>query len=92
MLIYVVRYFSWNWLVDKSTAVFLEADINGINVYTLHPGVIKTELGRHISTIMQYLFRIFVQPFSKNPEQGAQTTIYCSVDEKLANETGLYYQ
>lgn len=27
----------------------------------------------------------------KTPEQGAQTTIYCAVDEKCSNETGLYY-
>lgn len=27
----------------------------------------------------------------KTSEQGAQTTIYCAVDEKCANESGLYY-
>lgn len=27
----------------------------------------------------------------KTPEQGTQTTIYCAVDEKCANQTGLYY-
>lgn len=27
----------------------------------------------------------------KTPEQGAQTTIHCAVDDKCANETGLYY-
>jgi hypothetical protein len=30
--------------------------------------------------------------FLKNAEEGAQTTIYCSVDPKLANKTGLYYR
>jgi hypothetical protein len=30
--------------------------------------------------------------FFKTPEGGAQTSIYCSVDEKLANKTGLYYR
>jgi hypothetical protein len=30
--------------------------------------------------------------FFKTPEQGAQTTIYCSVDESLADRTGLYYR
>lgn len=28
----------------------------------------------------------------RSPEQGAQTTIYCAVDEKTGNETGLYYE
>lgn len=27
----------------------------------------------------------------KTPEQGAQTTIYCAVDENAAKESGLYY-
>jgi len=29
--------------------------------------------------------------YKKNIEQGVQTTIYCSVDEKIVNDTGLYY-
>lgn len=32
-----------------------------------------------------------VRLFIKTPIQGAQTTLYCSLDEKCANETGLYY-
>ncbi|KOB69972.1 Restnol dehydrogenase, partial [Operophtera brumata] len=72
-----------------------ENNIEGITTYSLHPGVIKTELGRHMD---QTLFRgaraligFVIGPFMKSPELGAQTTIYCSVDEKCANETGLYY-
>jgi hypothetical protein len=30
--------------------------------------------------------------FFKTAEEGAQTTIYCSVDENLASKTGLYYR
>lgn len=32
------------------------------------------------------------KPFLKSPASGAQTTIYCAIDEKCANETGLYYR
>lgn len=75
---------------------FSEANINGINVYSLHPGVITTELGRHFNTTVfpgaSIVFRTILSPVLKNPEQGAQTTIYCSVDEKAANESGLYYR
>ncbi|CAL1680312.1 unnamed protein product [Lasius platythorax] len=86
-----------NILFTKELARRLnEANINGINVYSLHPGVITTELGRHFSTTMfpgaSIIFRVFLRPVLKNPEEGAQTTIYCSVDEKVANETGLYYK
>lgn len=70
-----------------------EHNIEGVNTYCLHPGMIKTELGRHMNffwgsrTIIGFL----LAPFMKTLEDGAQTTIYCSVDEKCANETGLYY-
>ncbi|XP_011639337.1 retinol dehydrogenase 11-like [Pogonomyrmex barbatus] len=72
-----------------------EAKISGINVYSLHPGVIKTELGRNFNrTIIPgatFFFKYIMRPFIKNPKEGAQTTIYCAVDEKAADETGLYY-
>lgn len=62
----------------------------------MHPGAIKTELGRHFKrTIIpgaNTIIRAILRPVLKTPEEGAQTTIYCSVDEKAANETGLYYQ
>ncbi|XP_066152917.1 retinol dehydrogenase 13-like isoform X2 [Euwallacea fornicatus] len=71
-----------------------EANMNHITVYSLHPGVIKTELGRHLKdtygAFLVYLWDL-CQWAIKTPEQGAQTTIYCSVDEKCATESGLYY-
>ncbi|XP_065216573.1 retinol dehydrogenase 13-like [Planococcus citri] len=66
----------------------------GVNVYSLHPGVINTELGRHIEESHPWLSAILLpiaRLFIKTPIQGAQTTLYCSLDEKCANETGLYY-
>ncbi|XP_036149349.1 retinol dehydrogenase 11 isoform X2 [Monomorium pharaonis] len=85
-----------NILFTKELARQLkEAKISGINVYSLHPGVIKTELSREFhSTIVPgatFFFNYIMRPFIKNAEQGAQTTIYCAIDEKTANETGLYY-
>lgn len=57
--------------------------------------MIKTELGRHLNSIyfpgFSAILRYTIGWFIKTPEQGAQTTIYCAVDEKCANETGLYY-
>jgi len=68
----------------------------GVTTYSVHPGVVKTELGRHMD---QTYFRganmisnALATLFAKTPEQGAQTTVYCSLDEKLANKTGLYYR
>uniref|UniRef100_A0A1B6HUV6 Uncharacterized protein n=1 Tax=Homalodisca liturata TaxID=320908 RepID=A0A1B6HUV6_9HEMI len=62
-----------------------------VNVYSVHPGAVDTDLPRHLVSGPWKVFRFFANWFLKTPEQGAQTTIYCAVDEKAANETGLYY-
>lgn len=67
----------------------------GVTTYSLHPGAVNTELQRHLDDTYfrgaNLLNRAFAKLFFKTPEEGAQTTIYCSVDEKLVNQTGLYY-
>ncbi|XP_031603285.1 retinol dehydrogenase 13-like isoform X2 [Oreochromis aureus] len=66
----------------------------GVTAYSLHPGVIHTELGRHFWPTVPLWKRVFYMPlvfFVKNPTEGAQTTIYCAVEESLQNESGLYY-
>ncbi|XP_046388350.1 retinol dehydrogenase 12-like [Ischnura elegans] len=82
-----------NILFTKSLAKKLEG--TGVNVYALHPGVVATELGRHLhSTIIpgaSWFYKNVNLLGAKNSVQGAQTTIYCAVDEKTADETGLYY-
>lgn len=67
----------------------------GVTTYSLHPGVIDTELGRHVQSSHPWLSWIFtpiLKPFFKTPLEGAQTTLYCALDEKCGNETGLYYK
>lgn len=85
-----------NILFTKELARRLqEANIHGINVYSVHPGLIPTKIFRHGDSSMfpgaYYYWNLFTRIFCKNIVQGAQTMIYCSVDEKTANETGLYY-
>lgn len=71
------------------------ANIEGVTTYCLHPGVIQTELGRHLNSTVfpgaRQLFRFFGAPFVKTPVQGAQTSIHCAVSEEAAKESGLYY-
>lgn len=75
---------------------FSEANISGVNVYSLHPGIVTTELTKYFDSAFFYGanfgFQWILRPLWKNPEQGAQTIIHCAVDEKVANETGLYYK
>ena len=37
------------------------------------------------------IITFFLNSFFKTPESGAQTTIFCAVDESVENESGLYY-
>ena len=66
----------------------------GITVYSLHPGVIDTELPRHIEkshwiaySLLGRLYRYLI----KTPFHGAQTTLYCCLEDKLASSSGKYY-
>ncbi|KAM9765812.1 retinol dehydrogenase 13 [Menidia menidia] len=81
-----------NVLFAKELAARLKG--TGVSVYSLHPGVIRTELGRYLLPTLALWKRILASVFMKivkNPWEGAQTTIYCAVDENVANESGLYY-
>lgn len=69
-------------------------DQNEITTYTPHPGVVRTEFFRQAEDMYPVL--VFIAwtcfwPFYKTPKQGAQTTIYCSLDEKIAENSGQYY-
>lgn len=63
----------------------------GVTAYSLHPGVVQTDLWRHLSGPEQFVMK-FAKPFSKNSAQGAQTTIYCAVEPSLEKESGGYYR
>ncbi|XP_058485361.1 retinol dehydrogenase 13 [Solea solea] len=81
-----------NVLFGRELAARLQG--TGVTVYSLHPGVIRTELGRHFFPNLALWKRIIAIPLAmliKTPWEGAQTTIYCAVDESLANDSGLYY-
>ncbi|KAL0491393.1 retinol dehydrogenase [Acrasis kona] len=59
-----------------------------VQVPVLHPGVIKTELGRDNSTSTWFYWA--AQYFIKSVPQGAATTIYCTVGQDVKG--GEYFQ
>ncbi|XP_023129563.2 retinol dehydrogenase 12-like [Amphiprion ocellaris] len=77
-----------NILFSRSLAKRLEG--TDVTTYSLHPGVVQTDLWRHLTGPQQFIMKI-AKPFTKNSVQGAQTTIYCAVEPSLVNETGQYY-
>ncbi|XP_061570021.1 retinol dehydrogenase 12, like [Cololabis saira] len=77
-----------NVLFTRSLAKRLEG--SDVTTYSLHPGVVQTDLWRHLSLFEQFFMKI-ASPFTKNSVQGAQTTIYCAVEPSLEKESGGYY-
>ncbi|XP_035655820.1 retinol dehydrogenase 12-like [Oncorhynchus keta] len=62
----------------------------GVTVYAVHPGIVRTELKRHMNLALLISWKI-VRPFTKTIVQGAQTSIYCAVEPELERESGGYY-
>merc|ERR1712032_1806264 len=66
----------------------------GVTTYSLHPGAIATDLGRHLEDSYGQLasqIMAFARPFIKTVESGAQTTIFCALEESIGSQTGRYY-
>ena len=60
----------------------------GVTTYSLHPGVVATEVWRHVPWLLKPLLRLVGMI---TPEEGGKTTLHCATAPELANETGLYY-
>jgi short-subunit dehydrogenase involved in D-alanine esterification of teichoic acids len=64
-----------------------------VKTYSLHPGIVATELTRHanegnacVAFANKILSVIQISPFL-----GAQTTLYCVLEEKIESDSGSYY-
>jgi len=59
----------------------------GVTTYALHPGVIASDIWRHLPWPVEPVVKRFMRP----TEQGARTPVYCATDLGLAPATGRYY-
>ncbi|XP_044062679.1 retinol dehydrogenase 13 isoform X1 [Siniperca chuatsi] len=67
---------------------------SGVSSFCLHPGVIRTELGRHVQGWLPLLGALLSLPsllLMKTPSQGSQTTVYCAVTPGLEERSGQYF-
>ncbi|XP_072165395.1 retinol dehydrogenase 13-like [Diadema setosum] len=68
----------------------------GVTANVLHPGVVKTNIGRHTGMHQSGFSMMVLGPifwlFVKTPKQGAQTSIYCAIEEELETVSGQYFQ
>ena len=64
-----------------------------IRVYCLHPGLIRTNLFRNFSPVYKFFNSISKKMYSK-PKVGAQTTLFCVLEEELENPalSGHYFR
>ncbi|KAA3639262.1 MAG: SDR family NAD(P)-dependent oxidoreductase [Bacteroidetes bacterium] len=58
-----------------------------INVYSLHPGVIRTEISRDFNFLMRGIFWLM----GKSPEKGAETLLHLVENPADSLEAGEYY-
>ena len=60
---------------------------SGVTAYSLHPGVVATDVWRAIPAPVAWIMQRFVI----SPEQGAATTLHCATAPALAGTSGRYY-
>ncbi|XP_069040228.1 dehydrogenase/reductase SDR family member 13 [Lepisosteus oculatus] len=67
--------------------------LKGTNVtcYCVHPGIVRTELSRHVSLWQ----KVFIEPVARllflDAEAGAQTTLHCALQEGIEPLSGRYF-
>jgi NAD(P)-dependent dehydrogenase (short-subunit alcohol dehydrogenase family) len=60
---------------------------NGVTTYSLHPGVIASDIWRRVPWPLRPLMKRRMD----SPEQGARTSLYCATSPDVAAESGRYY-
>ncbi|XP_062393322.1 dehydrogenase/reductase SDR family member 13-like [Sardina pilchardus] len=65
----------------------------GTNVtcYSLHPGVIKTDIARHGGAVWRSLWSLLGRLFFADVEAGAQTTLHCALQQGIEPLSGRYF-
>jgi NAD(P)-dependent dehydrogenase (short-subunit alcohol dehydrogenase family) len=79
--------------VSKLANVLFSAELgrrlagSGVTTYSLHPGVVASEVWRAVPWPVQPVIKLFML----STEEGARTTLHCATAAELAAQTGLYY-
>lgn len=79
--------------VSKLANVLFSAELGrrlagtGVTTYSLHPGVVATDVWREVPALIRPLIKLMMI----STEEGAATTLYCATSSEAGRETGLYY-
>lgn len=76
-------------LMNVVHAVELARRLSGTNVttYSLHPGVVASNVWRSVPWPIQPLIKIFML----SNDEGARTSLYCATSAETASQSGRYY-
>ncbi|XP_064637353.1 dehydrogenase/reductase SDR family member on chromosome X-like [Lineus longissimus] len=61
-----------------------------VTTNALHPGVVNTDLYRHVHPSIRGLLLLMARYLLKTPRQGADTSLYAALSEDLEGRGGLY--
>ncbi|XP_004609398.2 retinol dehydrogenase 14 [Sorex araneus] len=80
-----------NILFTRELARRLEG--TNVTVNVLHPGIVRTNLGRHIHIplLARPLFSLVSWAFFKTPAEGAQTSVYLASSPEVEGVSGKYF-
>jgi len=62
----------------------------GVTTYSLHPGGVATKIRYSLPAPLLFLSNVFLY-MMKSPDEGAQTSIYCSVEPGIEAHNGKYF-
>ncbi|KAM9330233.1 retinol dehydrogenase 11-like [Gastrophryne carolinensis] len=62
----------------------------GVTVTSANPGIVMTDAMRYYNIVFRFLFNLIGFFFFKTAEEGAASTIFCSVSEEAEGLTGKY--
>jgi NAD(P)-dependent dehydrogenase (short-subunit alcohol dehydrogenase family) len=54
----------------------------GINAYSLHPGMIYTQLTRQQPKLFEFIYKIILLLIGKSLDEGAKTSLFCSLSNQ----------
>jgi len=63
----------------------------GISAYSLHPGLVRSEVTRNVSPTKKNIIEAIQYLFGKSAAQGAQTTIFLACQPDIEAETGSFF-
>jgi len=94
------KYTSWraygqsklaNLLFAKELGRRFSGSGSAKTAYAVHPGVIQTNLGRHMSGVMSFGLSLAGPLFLKSIPQGAATQCYCATHPDAVAHSGSYF-